>query len=136
MSNKKNNNDDSLKQFDKIIENTFEKLRDIVDSNISIGKIIEVNKNIFIIPISKISVGLVSGGGEMPSNKKQIGVSVGSTTGFSVTPIGFVVVNQNGTTDYISAISTDNSSNKIFEILLNLIEKFTNKQEDNGYEKN
>ncbi|MGN0961738.1 MAG: GerW family sporulation protein [Christensenellales bacterium] len=132
MSNKKNNEQDSLDNLDKIINNTFEKLKDIVDANTTIGSVIKLSDKIFVVPVSKVSVGLVSGGGEFPASKKNSGLNAGSTTGFAITPIGFIAVNEQNI-DYISASQTECATNKLLDTLINLTDKFlmTQQGEDN-----
>ena len=78
-----------------IMDTTMEKLRTVVDSETIIGKPIEVG-SITIIPVSKVSFGLASGGSEFPSknsNAKMFGG--GSGAGASVTPVCFLVVTGN-----------------------------------------
>ena len=80
--------------IDNVIENTFNHLKDIVDANTVVGKLIKVNDNNYLIPVSKISVGLISGGGTIPKAKGE-NLSAGSGTGFNIVPIGFVAISQN-----------------------------------------
>ena len=54
-----------------MIENTFSHIKDIVDANTVVGKIIELGDKNYIIPVSKISVGLISGGGTIPKGKNE-----------------------------------------------------------------
>lgn len=91
MSNKKTNKESV--NIDNIIENTFQHIKDIVDANIVVGTTIKVTDKLVIIPVSKISVGLVSGGGVMPKGKKSENLNAGSGTGFNVVPVGFVTIN-------------------------------------------
>ena len=75
-----------------IMDTTMEKLRTVVDSETIIGKPIEVG-SITIIPVSKVSFGLASGGSEFPSknsNAKMFGG--GSGAGVTVSPIAFMVI--------------------------------------------
>lgn len=127
MSKKKNNSESSVESLDKIIDNTFEKLKNIIDANTTVGSIIKLTDKMFVIPISKVSVGLISGGGEMPLKKKNAGMTAGSTTGFAVTPVGFVVVNDKSI-DYISASQVETSTSKVFETIMNISEKLLNRQ--------
>ena len=87
MPKKEKNNEG----IDNIIENTFSQIKNIVDANTVVGEVIKITDNIMIVPISKISVGLVSGG-MMPKSKKDMG-GAGSGTGFNIEPIGFVSIN-------------------------------------------
>ena len=85
------NKDKKKDNIDTIIENTFSHIKDIVDANTVIGSVINITNDIMVVPISRISVGLVSGGGVMPKGKKN--VSAGSGTGFNIEPVGFVAIN-------------------------------------------
>lgn len=118
----KKNNDNTIESIDKIIDGTFEKLKKIVDANTSIGDKVSLGNNKFIVPISKISVGIVSGGGECP-NKKNVNKTAGSTSGFSITPIGFVAVSENGI-DYISTEVVESNTARIIESMVSLAQKY------------
>jgi len=127
MSNKCQEKNSKLLPIDKLIDSTFDKLKDIVDANTVIGSVIKLTEEIQIVPISKVSVGLISGGGEMPGKKKNNStLTGGSTTGFSVTPIGFISINNN-CVDYIGTSNTNNVTNKLFDAFLAVYEKVMNK---------
>ena len=87
--NKKTDNDN----IKNVIENTFSHIKDIVDANTVVGKIIELGDKNYIVPVSKISVGLISGGGTIPKGKNE-NLNVGSGTGFNIVPIGFVAISK------------------------------------------
>lgn len=122
--NMPNKNENTMDSLDKIIGSTFEKLKNIVDANTSIGEMVKLGSNKFIIPISRINVGVISGGGEIPV-KKKTNKSAGSTTGFSITPIGFVVVTDNNI-NYISTEIVENNTTRVIESLIGLTEKYIN----------
>lgn len=120
-------------QIDNIIENTFEHIKDIVDANTVVGKIIELGKNMYLIPVSKISVGLISGGGSMPKGKEQ-NVSAGSGMGFNIVPIGFVAVS-NLEFKFISVNSTQDMSKNILDLMFKLYENYVSNKKDISDEK-
>lgn len=107
--------------LDSIIDNTFNQIKNIVDANTIIGEAIKLTDNILIIPVSKVSVGLISGGGEDSKNKKAV-VSAGSSTGFTITPIGFVTINDSAI-DFIGVTTNDNATSMLLNSILNLSEK-------------
>ena len=119
MSKKKDNNLDAV---DQLIENTFTRLKDIIDANTIIGKTIKFSDTVAIIPISRVSVGLVTGGGQMPVKRKDIS-SLGSTTGFTITPIGFLTINESNI-NYMPTAIQDNSTNKLIDTFTILYDKF------------
>lgn len=128
--NEKNNVDN----IDSIIENTFQRLRNVIDANTIIGKTINIKEDVFVIPISKVNVGLVTGGGEFPFKKKK-STSLGSSTGFSVVPIGFLSISGQNV-EYISAQTIDNSSAKMVDMLINLYDKFVIKNGESNEKEN
>ena len=127
MSKKK---DDNLAVVDQLVENTFARLKDIIDANTIIGKTIKISDIVSIIPISKVSVGMVSGGGQMPIKRKDLN-SLGNTTGFTVTPIGFLTIN-NSNINYIPTNLQDNSTGKLIDAFAMLYDKFLNTSGENN----
>ena len=126
MSNKPDNKE----SIDNIIETTFSHIRDIVDANTIVGKPIELKNDLYIIPVSKISVGLVTGGGNLPKSKKKE-FSAGSGTGFNIEPVGFVTISDD--VSYIP-VGTDNFEKNIIELMLKVYDKFANKGEEDDKE--
>ena len=112
---------DEVSQIDEIINNTFDSIRDIIDSNTIIGKAITIG-NIHIFPISKVSVGIVSGGG----NKKKKDISAGSGSGFNIVPVGFVTV-QDSMVSYLP-VNNEVGVNKMMDGFFKMYEAFMNKQ--------
>ena len=92
-----------------IMDTTMEQLKTIVDSDTIIGKPVEVG-GITIIPVSKVSFGLASGGSEFPaknSNAKMFGGGGGA--GATVTPVCFIVVKGNE----VKMLTPDSTSSPI-----------------------
>ena len=126
---KKQNKKDSL---DNIIENTFEHLKDIVDANTVVGNVIDIGNSMFLIPVSKISVGLVSGGGVMPKSKNN--VNAGSGTGFNITPIGFITV-ANLNFNFLPVNTAADMSKGIIDSLMKIYETLANQEKEKNDEK-
>lgn len=123
-------NKDNYLPIDDLIDSTFDKIKEVIDANTIIGKTINIDSDKSIIPISRVSVGVVSGGGEVPSKKKNnMSISAGSTSGFTITPIGFVVVNKDAI-NYISVSSNEGATSKIFDIISIMCEKVLHEKGD------
>ncbi len=118
MSNKKQNGSN----LDEIIEKTFAHIKDIVDANTVVGTTIKLTDKTFVIPVSKISVGLISGGGILPKSKREP-FSAGSGTGFNIVPIGFVAISD-GIFSFLP-VNTDNFSKTIVDGLFKVYEVLT-----------
>lgn len=88
------------RKLESLIDVSFDKIRAMIDVNCVVGSAISMPDGSTIIPISKVSVGFVSGGGEYSDlnakrNEADFPMAGGTGGGFSVSPIGFFVVSQN-----------------------------------------
>ena len=126
---KKEKNNESI---DNIIENTFSQIKNIVDANTVVGEVIKITDNIMIVPISKISVGLVSGG-ILPKSKKDMG-GAGSGTGFNIEPIGFVSIN-NGVLEFSPITTSSDLGMGLMESIIKIYDRYLEKSEKDKYEK-
>lgn len=119
------------------VSRTIEQIKSMVDSDVVVGKEIYHEDGKIVLPVSKVSVGFVSGGGEYgKENNKIAPYAGGSGAGFSVIPMGLVVVD-NGKVDYVK-ISQAEPLMKLIDILpetINAILKKVNKK-DNKDDKN
>lgn len=88
------------KKIESLVDVSMDKIRSLIDVNCVIGNPISMPDGSSIIPISKVSVGFVSGGGEYNDlnakrNAADFPMAGGTGGGFSVSPIGFFVVDKN-----------------------------------------
>lgn len=114
----------------ELIRTALESVKSMVDANTVTGTPIVTESGTMIIPISKVFVGIASGGidyfGKKTTADKNFGG--GGGTGVTVSPIGFLVVDAKGNVELlnIDAPSKDPVS-KVVEFIENspeLIEKF------------
>lgn len=75
-----------------VMDTTMEKLRTMVDADTIIGTPIVVG-NITLIPVSKVSFGLATGGSDFPSKSNQQLFGGGGGAGVTVNPVAFICVN-------------------------------------------
>lgn len=73
-----------------IMDVTMEKLRAMVDADVITGTPIEVG-NITLVPVSRVSFGLATGGSDFPSKSGQL-FGGGGGAGVTVVPIAFMVI--------------------------------------------
>ena len=118
------------KKLESLVDVSLEKIRSLIDVNCVIGSAISMPDGTSIIPISKVSVGFVSGGGEYNDlnakrNSADFPMAGGTGGGFTVSPIGFFVVNE----DKFKLIRADKSTaylefiKNAGEVLKKLVEK-------------
>ena len=89
----------------EIIRSSLENIRSMVDANTVVGDPIVTDVGTTIIPISKISVGIASGGvdyNDKSERQKPQNFGGGGGTGLSVSPAGFLVIDKNGQVDFIN----------------------------------
>lgn len=90
----------------EIIRSSLESIRSMVDANTVVGDPIVTEAGITIIPISKICVGIASGGVDYNPKKdaqpRPQNFGGGGGTGLTVSPAGFLIVDRDGNVDYIS----------------------------------
>ena len=90
----------------EMIRSSMENIRSMVDANTMVGDPINTPAGTVIIPISKISVGIASGGvdyankQESPARPQNFGG--GGGTGLTVAPVGFLVVDSDGDVEFIN----------------------------------
>ncbi len=73
-----------------IMDVTMDKLRALVDADVITGTPIEVG-NITLIPVSRVSFGMATGGSDFPSKSGQL-FGGGGGAGVTVVPIAFMAV--------------------------------------------
>lgn len=118
MKNYSNHND-----IDDLISNAFDKIKMIVDANTIIGEKLETQDGTVIIPISKVTVGYVVGGGEYADlSARRVAnhypMSGGSGGGMSVTPVGFLIEKDGA----VQFINVENKS--LYQTVLNMFNAF------------
>ena len=93
----------------EIIRSSMENIRSMVDANTIVGDPIPATNGTVIIPISKVSVGIASGGVDYNSKKeaqpRPQNFGGGGGTGMTVAPVGFLVCDKNGDVEFLNVAS-------------------------------
>ena len=132
----------------EMIDASLSNIKSMLDANTIIGDPIVTDTGTTIIPVSKISVGYVSGG--LDYNKKKgdkdqdknapANFGGGGGTGISVSPVAFIVINSEGKAEMLniaSPVGSDAASQivNLFDRSPEIIEKikgiFKKKDKDN-----
>ena len=85
----------------ELMQTAMASIKDMVDVNTVIGKPVQAGSSTTVIPISRVSFGYVTAGGDLatqdkhgvPSADADFPFAGGSGAGVSVQPVGFLVVN-------------------------------------------
>ncbi|GHU84963.1 hypothetical protein FACS1894198_1800 [Clostridia bacterium] len=124
--------------FNEAVRNIMLKLKELVETEVIIGEPVNVKEGTSIIPISKVSLGFALGGSDRAKKEKEPGYSLGSGAGVSLTPIGFLVVDENG----VKLLELGGSSRlhdliaEIPELCKNMAAHFDSKKRDKKEKKN
>lgn len=93
----------------EIIRSSMENIRSMVDANTVVGEPINTTAGTVIIPISKISVGIASGGVDYNPKKdsqpRPQNFGGGGGTGLTVNPVGFLVVDKTGDVEFLNVVN-------------------------------
>ena len=82
-----------------LMQTTLDNIKDMVDVNTVVGDAIAASNGATIIPISRVSFGFLSGGGDYDGPhppEREHPFAGGSGAGVSVQPVGFLVVGEDG----------------------------------------
>lgn len=116
----------------EIIRAALDNVRSMIDANTVTGTPITTNNGTVIIPISKVFVGIATGGIDYfgKQNNETQNFGGGGGTGVTVSPIGFLVVSENGKVDLLNInYEPKDTLSQIVGFIENspeLIEKFKN----------
>lgn len=99
----------------------MDKLRTMVDADTIIGTPIVVDK-ITLVPVSRVSFGLATGGSDFPSKNNQQLFGGGGGAGVTVNPVAFICIN--GENVHMMPIYSDmNTIDKAINMAPELIDK-------------
>lgn len=104
-----------------IMDVTMDKLRAMVDANTIIGDPIVVD-GVTLIPVSKVSFGLATGGSDFPSKTQSGLFGGGGGAGVTVSPVAFIAVSE-GNVKMMPVYNELNSFDKAFALAPEVLEK-------------
>ena len=108
-----------------MLENTIQKIREMVDVNSVIGAPITTPDGVTIIPVSRVSVGFGGGGSDYAKSTKDA-FGGGAGGGVKVTPICFLIV-QNGSVRMMPvAAPASTTADRIVEMVPDTLDKLAN----------
>ncbi len=111
------------------MDNAFARLKGLINADTVIGNAVTTTDGVSIIPISKVTVGFLTGGGEYADmsreNYSEYPFAGGSGAGISVSPVGFLVCDGSG----VKLVGIDDKSayDKLMSLIPDVISSFTKK---------
>lgn len=106
--------------IERIMDTAFGKMRTLTDSDIIVGNQIVMPDGTTVVPISKISVGIVSGGGEYSDKQQDEYPFAGASgAGMSVAPVCFLV--SDGKSVRMLNVGSESFLDKVVDTVPNVI---------------
>ena len=110
-------------KINALMDMTVSKIRQLVDADTIIGKPISTPDGITVIPVSRMSFGIGTGG---TTGSKGISFTGGNGAGVKVEPVGFFVI-KDGTCRMISVNSSPLSTmDRVVEMLPDVLDRIDN----------
>ncbi|WFD08792.1 GerW family sporulation protein [Tepidibacter hydrothermalis] len=132
--------------IESLMKTTMENMKDMIDVDTIVGNPVETSNGSVLIPISKVSFGFASGGGEYNKNcrseedsKDAYPFAGGTGAGITVQPVAFMVVEKEETKlMYVdqNANMLDNILNKTPKLMENIQGMFSGKGKSSGQSNN
>lgn len=115
--------------INELMATTIQKIRELVDANTIVGEPITANESVTLIPVSKISFGFGTGGGDYSGKiQKQDGSNSfggGGGAGVKITPVAFLVISGESVRVLPMNPPADNTVDRIVEMVPDIVDKVT-----------
>ena len=106
-----------------MMRTTMDKIHEMVDANTIVGQPITTPDGVTLIPISKVSFGFGSGGGDYGKTSAKEGFGGGSAAGVKIDPVAFLVI-KDGTTRMLPvAAAPMNTVDRIVDMAPEIVDK-------------
>ena len=105
-----------------ILETTIEKVRDLVNVSTIIGDPMNIDGNLTIIPVSKVTYGFASGGSDFPSKASKEIFGGGGGAGVTITPVAFLVISD-GEVTIKNITAFDNAAERVVNLVPEMFDK-------------
>lgn len=117
-----------------LVSTAIGRIHELSDADTIIGKPIQIDDSITIIPVSKVSYGFAAGGSDFPSKSEKEVFGGGSGGGVSIQPLAFIVVSD-GDVRLLELGSGNSPANAIINAVPDLftkIQSMFSKKKDKG----
>ena len=126
------NTADKKSPLNDLMTSTMEKIHQMVDTNTIVGEPITTPDGVTLIPISKVSLGFGSGGGDYGKTQpKDFGG--GSAAGVKIEPVAFLVIREGVTRVLPVAMPPMTTLDRVVEMvpdIMDKVEKYFDKKQE------
>ena len=105
----------------ELTESSMKNLQTLIDSNSVIGKEVITPDGTVILPVSRVSFGVGTGGGDLPATQKEL-FGGGTGGGVSITPLAFLIV-KNGDVKLLQVQSYSNTADRVVGMVPEVVDK-------------
>ena len=105
-----------------LMESTMAKVHEMVDTNTIVGQPITTPDGVTLIPISKVSFGFGSGGGDYGKPAKD-GFGGGSAAGVKISPVAFLVVKDGSVRMMPVTVPPTSTMERVVELVPEIMDK-------------
>lgn len=116
-----------------LMQSTMDRIREMVDTNTIVGQPITTPDGVTLIPISKVSFGFGSGGGDYGKASPKENFGGGSAAGVRIDPVAFLVIREGNTRVLPVAVPPATTVDRVIDMvpdLLEKVEKYLDKKEE------
>ena len=122
---------DGKNSLSELIRSSMDKVREMVDTNTIVGQPITTPDGVTLIPISKVSFGFGSGGGDYGKGAAKENFGGGAGAGVKIDPVAFLVIKDGSTRVLPVAVPPKTTIDRIVDMtpdILDKVEKFIDKK--------
>ena len=137
-TNKKPEQNGRNTKLENVMETSLKNVKSMLDANTVIGDPITTPDGTVVIPVSKVSVGFVSGGSDFASKTNpKLCFGGGSGAGVTINPVSFLIISPSGSVNILPVgQGTVSSIEKIIDMAPGVIEQikelFKKDKEEDG----
>ena len=118
--------------IERIMDNAFVRLKGLVSADTVIGNAVITADGTSIIPISRVTMGFLTGGGEYSDVSREsydeYPFAGGSGAGVSVSPVGFLI--SDGKSVKLVGVDDKSVYDKILSVIPDIVSSFIHKKND------
>lgn len=107
-------------KLEALVKSAMQKAREVAESETVVGKPIVAPDGTMIVPVSKVSFGVASGGTDLGQDKNGFGG--GSGAGITISPLAFVVI-RNGETKLLQLTNNTPYQNAMVNVIPEVVDK-------------
>ncbi|MBR1723667.1 MAG: sporulation protein YtfJ [Ruminococcus sp.] len=107
-------------KLEALVKSAMEKAREVAESETVVGKPIVAPDGTMIVPVSKVSFGVASGGTDLGAEKNGFGG--GSGAGITISPLAFIVI-RNGETKLLQLTNNTPYQNAVVNVVPEIVDK-------------